>query len=133
VQARLGRRTVALALIDEAIAISTRTGEVWNKAELHRQKGELLSNDPAAAELCFRRAIEIARKQSAKFFELRAAVSLARLWRDHGRVDEARGLLAPIFAWFTEGFETPDLMEAQALLKELGATAAMPEITADGC
>jgi predicted ATPase len=118
-QAHSGRHTVALALLDEALDLSTRTGEAWSKAELHRQKGELLSNDPAAAELSFQQAIEIARNQSAKLFELRATVSLAQLWRNQGKPDSARELLVPIYAWFTEGFGYPDLVEARTLLSEL--------------
>jgi len=75
----------------------------------------------AEAEADFHRAITIARQQDAKLWELRAAASLARLWRDQKRPDEARGLLAPVYGWFTEGFETSDLQEATALLDELGA------------
>ena len=92
-------------------------------AALHRLKGELhLATDEAdavASEGCFRRAIEIAQAQSAKSLELRAATSLARLWRDRGRRTEAHGLLAPVYGWFTEGFETQDLKDAKALLDEL--------------
>jgi predicted ATPase len=83
-----------------------------------------LACDPAAtpaAEACFRRAIEIARAQQAKSWELRAAMSLARLWRDQGKVREARELLAPVYGWFTEGFDTLDLKEAKALLDELAS------------
>ena len=74
----------------------------------------------AEAEGCFHRAIEIARSQKARSWELRAATSLARLWRDQGRRNEARSLLAPIYGWFTEGFDTADLKDAKALLDELG-------------
>ena len=87
--------------------------------------GELrLACDPAAtptAEACFRRAIEIARAQQAKSWELRAATSLARLWRDQGRRTQARDLLAPVYGWFTEGFDTLDLKEAKALLDALAS------------
>jgi tetratricopeptide (TPR) repeat protein len=119
VQARMGLFDDALSTLDQALAVCARTGEVWIKAELYRQRSELLCNDPAAAELSFQQAIEIARSQSAKLFELRTAISLARLWRDRGRNDDARNLLAPIYTWFTEGFEYPDLQEARALLDEL--------------
>ena len=72
-------------------------------------------------ETCFEQALEVARCQSAKSFELRAAMSLARLWRDQGKVQQARELLAPVYGWFTEGFDTRDLKEAKALLEELAA------------
>ena len=124
VHTRMGRSDLALALLDEALGICSRTGEVWIEAELHRRKGELLHTDRATAEAYLQRAIEIARGQSAKLFELRAAVSLARLWREHGRPGDARELLAPIYAWFTEGFDTPDLAEARALVDELVTTSA---------
>jgi len=124
VHAQVGQYDLALAVLEEAFEIGSRTGEVWVDAELYRRKGELLRTDHATAETYFQRAVEIARAQSAKLFELRAAVSLARLWREHGRPDDAREMLAPIYAWFTEGFDTPDLTEAQALLDEL-ATASV--------
>ena len=79
------------------------------------------SSAKAEAEACFRKAIEIARGQSAKWWELRATVSLARLLGDAGRRDEARAMLAEIYSWFTEGFDTADLKDAKALLEELGA------------
>jgi predicted ATPase len=86
-------------------------------------KGELIlarsSSDHEEAEACFGRALDFARSQSAKFFELRAATRLARLWQNLGRKDEARQLLAPVYGWFTEGFNTRDLKEAKALLDEL--------------
>ena len=94
----------------------------WD-SELQRLKGELhLGNDQsdaAAAEACFIRAIETARAQCAKSLELRAAASLARLWRDQGKRGEARDLLAPVYGWFTEGFDTADLKEAKALLEQV--------------
>ena len=90
---------------------------------IHRLRGELLlrqtDSNAAEAQKCFERAIEIARKQSAKSFELRATVSLARLFRDIGRRDEARTMLADIYGWFTEGFDTADLKDAKAMLDEL--------------
>jgi predicted ATPase len=89
----------------------------------------LLSGEPdaAKAEVYFERALAIARKQQAKSFELRAAMSMARLWRDQGKRCEARDMLAPIYAWFTEGFNTPDLREAKALLDELGSMPRGPK------
>jgi predicted ATPase len=75
--------------------------------------------DDAASEDCYRHALDVARRQSAKLWELRAAMSMARLWRDQGKRDEARDLLAPVYGWFTEGFDTLDLKEAKALLEEL--------------
>jgi predicted ATPase len=123
-----GDPDAALAHIDEALRISVRTGEVWFDAELHRRLGGLLLRlDPcgaARAEAEFRRALEIARSQSARLFELRAACDLARLRREQGRIADARDLLAPIYASFTEGFAFPDLIETRALLEELGATPA---------
>ena len=94
----------------------------YHEAEFHRLKRELLlarGDGEAAAEACYRKAIEVARRQQAKSWELRATVSLCRLWRKQDRQEEARHLLAEIYAWFTEGFDTPDLQEAQALLQEL--------------
>ena len=97
------------------------TEDRWAEAELYRVRGELLrgGHDPAAAERCFRQAIDIAQQQSAKFWELRAAISLARLWREQGKRDAARDLLTPIYDWFTEGFDTPVLKEAKTLLDDL--------------
>jgi class 3 adenylate cyclase len=97
-------------------------GEIrWAEAELHRVRGKLLhaSQDPAGAERSLCRAINIAQQQGAKFWELRAAISLARLWNEQGKRDAARDLLAPIYGWFTEGFDTPVLKEAKALLDTL--------------
>ena len=112
-------------MVAEALAHVARTGILFCEAEVHRLDGELrLACDPAAtpaAEACFRRAIEIARAQQARSWELRAARSLARLWRDHGRRAEAHDVLAPVYGWFTEGFDTPDLREAKALLDELAS------------
>ena len=101
--------------------MSETTGLTWLAAELNRRKGQLLlrqGNNDAAEEL-YGKALCIAREQEAKLWELRAAVSLARLRRDQGRRVEARDLLAPVYGWFTEGFDTPDLKEAKALLAEL--------------
>jgi predicted ATPase len=95
----------------------------WIEAELHRLRGELLlalpEPDQSEAEACFRQALAVASQQQAKFWELRAATSLARVWRDQGKRAEARDLLAPIYGWFTEGFDTADLKDAKALLDEL--------------
>jgi predicted ATPase len=118
--AGIGERELARARLDEAIALATPTKEGNFEAELHRMRGEvLLAQDEAAAEASFERALSIARRQSAKLWELRAAVSLARLWCDQGRRDDARTLLAPVYGWFTEGFATPDLQAAKELLDML--------------
>jgi predicted ATPase len=116
-----GQVDEALSLMDEALHVVERTGERWLAAELTRHKGQLLQrqgHDETADEL-FHKALCIAEEQKAKLFELRASTSLARLWRDQGKRTEARDLLAPIYVWFTEGFDTPDLKEAKALLDEL--------------
>jgi len=111
--------------LTEALARVEGTGERWFEPELHRLKGEFLRSNPdphyaeAQAEACFHRALVVARGQSAKMWELRSAVSLARLRRDQGKRMEALDCLVPIYGWFTEGFDTPDLKEAEALLKEL--------------
>jgi predicted ATPase len=106
------------ARLDQALQLVERTGERWFAAELDRQRGRLLlrQGHPEAAEELYRKALGIAREQEAKLWELRAAASLARLWRDQGRRAAARDLLAPVYGWFTEGFATPDLKEAKALL-----------------
>jgi predicted ATPase len=110
-----------LTLLDEALQIADRTGERWFAAELNRLKGQLLlrQGHPEAAEELYRKALGIAAEQGAKLWELRAAASLARLRRDQGRHAEARDLLAPVYGWFTEGFDTASLKEAKALLDEL--------------
>jgi len=111
----------AATLLDDALERVERTGERWFAAELNRHKGRLLlrQGHSEAAEESYRRALSIAVEQEAKLWELRAAMSLARLRRDQGRRAEARDLLAPAYRWFTEGFDTPDLTEAKALLDEL--------------
>jgi predicted ATPase len=107
----------------EALSCVERTGERWFEAELHRVEGELLLAlpDPAEpeAEARFRQALAVAREQEAKTWELRAAMSLAQLWRDQGRRTQAHDLLAPVHGWFNEGFDTADLKDAKALLEEL--------------
>jgi class 3 adenylate cyclase/predicted ATPase len=110
-----------LAHLAEAERLMVDTEERWAEAELHRVRAELLraGHDSAGAERSFCQAIEIAQKQSAKFWELRAAISLARLWREQGKRDVARDLLAPIYSWFTKSFDTPVQKEAKALLDEL--------------
>jgi predicted ATPase len=111
----------ALAQLDDALRIVETTGERWFEAEIDRQKGRLLQRQghTDAAEELYHRALAIAREQQAKLWELRAAASLARLWRDQGRRANARELLVPIYGWFTEGFDTPDLKEAKAPLDAL--------------
>jgi predicted ATPase len=115
-----GHPDAALGILVEALGTSRERGENWFEAELVRRRGDLLrARDPAEAETMFEEAIAIAQKQEAKLWELRAAMSLARLRRDQGRHAEARDLLAPVYDWFTEGFATPDLKEAKALLDSL--------------
>jgi class 3 adenylate cyclase/predicted ATPase len=117
-----GQIEEAAAQLDDALQIVERTGERWFAAELSRHKGQLLlrQGHAGAAEDFYRKALAIAEEQEAKLWELRAAVNLARLRCDQGRHAEARDLLAPVYGWFTEGFDTPDLKEAKALLDELG-------------
>ena len=109
--------------IRDALETMERTKETWCEAEVHRLAGEieLKSGAAAKAATCFERALEVARAQQARSWELRAATSLARLWRDQGRRAEAHDLLAPVYGWFTEGFDTLDLKEAKALLQELAS------------
>jgi class 3 adenylate cyclase/predicted ATPase len=118
---KTGHRDQGLQYLGEAGRLMAETEERWADAELHRARGELLgaAQNPVAAEHCFGKALAIARQQGTKFWELRAAMSMARLWRDQGKRDEARELLAPVYGWFTEGFDTHDLREAKALLAEL--------------
>jgi tetratricopeptide (TPR) repeat protein len=122
VHADLGQFDEARRCVGEAIALGEASGERWWEAEFHRTAGEIELMAPernaAQAQALFERALEIARAQQAPSFELRAATSLARLWRDQGHDSEARHLLAPVYGWFTEGFDTPDLRAAKALLEE---------------
>ena len=121
----LGKLDDAWRCIDEAMTAMQTSKERWCEAEVHRIAGEIALKsskpDTAKAEAYFERALAVARKQQAKSWELRAAMSMARLWRDQGKRDEARALLAPVYGWFTEGFDTLDLKEAKALLDELHA------------
>jgi predicted ATPase len=121
---RAGQAEEGLRLLAEALVHQDTTGEVYWAAEVYWLKGQLLLRqavpDEAQAETCLLQALDIARRQQTKSCGLRAATSLARLWQKHCKRDEARELLAPIYGWFTEGFDTADLQEAKALLKELG-------------
>jgi tetratricopeptide (TPR) repeat protein len=120
---RAGRNREGLQALDEAQASIDARGERWWEAEIQRLRGEILLSRSAEnagdAEACFERALHISRNQEAKSLELRAAMSLARLWRRQGKGDEARRLLGECYAWFTEGFDTADLTEAKALLDEM--------------
>jgi predicted ATPase len=140
---KIGRREEGLTTVAEALSMVNKNEERWCETELYRLKGELSlqskqvkasqskSEDAnpqsltpnlqaeAEAEACFLKAIEIARRQSAKSLELRAVMSLSRLWQQQGKKEEARQMLAEIYGWFTEGFDTVDLKEAKALLDEL--------------
>jgi len=132
---KVGQAEEGLSVLTEALAAVDKTGERFYEAELHRLKGELSlqskqvetsqdkseakTNPEAEAEECFCKAIEIARRQSAKSLELRAVMSLSHLWRRQGKGEEARQMLAEIYGWFTEGFDTVDLKEAKSLLEEL--------------
>ena len=111
----------------EAVAFVNNTGEHWWEAELYRLQRELLlnvefgvRNSDLTPEDCFQKALDFAHRQQAKSLELRAATSLARLWQQQGKRQDAYDLLAPVYGWFTEGFDTADLQEAKALLGELG-------------
>jgi len=120
---KAGQVEEGLHLLAEALAVANDTGECRWDAELHRLKGELLlarlAEKHAEAETCFQQALTVACRQQARSYELRAAMSLARLWQRQGKRTEAHALLAPIYGWFTEGFDTVDLQEARALLVEL--------------
>ncbi|MGZ6240996.1 MAG: adenylate/guanylate cyclase domain-containing protein [Candidatus Binataceae bacterium] len=120
---RAGRISEGMTAATEALAVVQRTAEHWFEAELYRLKGELAlrQNDSKGARSCFERAIEIARAQDARSLELRATMSLARLLANQGKRDEARAMLAEIYGWFTEGFDTADLKDAKALLDQWGA------------
>jgi predicted ATPase len=119
----LGEPEAGLMALAEALTLADTTGERWYEAELYRLKGVLLlqqsSSNQTEAESCFHQAIAIAQSQQAKSLELRTATSLVRLWQQQGKRQEAYDLLAPVYHWFTEGFDTADLQEAKALLEEL--------------
>jgi predicted ATPase len=121
---RADQAAIGLSLLADALDGVGRTGIRWIEAELHRLQGELRlalpEPDQSEAEACFLRAITIAREQQAKLWELRAATSVGRLWAEQGRRAEALDLLAPVYGWFTEGFDTTDLIDAKALLDGLG-------------
>ena len=134
----LRRREIeeGLRILDEAFTVARHNGEEYDEVELWRAKGELtlaqvsvqsLTSHAASgalqeAEGCFLHAIEIARRQSAKSLELRAVMNLRRLWQSQGRREEARQILAEMYGWFADGFDTEDLQEAKALLAELGCS-----------
>jgi class 3 adenylate cyclase/predicted ATPase len=122
---RAGHIEEAVDLVDTALKVADSMGERWFEAELRRVQGEWLvahrRDERQRAEACFHRALAVAQKQQAKSWELRAAMSMARLRRDQGKRVEARELLAPVYGWFTEGFDTLDLRQAKALLEELAA------------
>src|SRR5262249_37524081 len=120
-----GEPDAGLTVVTEALTLAETTGERWYEAELYRLKGALLlqqhADNQAEAEASFHKALDIARTQQAKSFELRTATSLARLWQQQGKRQEAHDLLAPVYGWFTEGFDTADLQDAKALLDALHA------------
>jgi predicted ATPase len=122
-QGTLGEPETGLAVLTEALTLVDTTGESWYEPELYRLKGASLlqqsSDNSTEAETCFHHALDIARNQQAKSFELRTATSLARLWQQQGKCQEAHDLLAPVYNWFTEGFDTADLQDAKALLEAL--------------
>jgi predicted ATPase len=121
--AELGQFDDAWQSIDETMTAVETTKERWWEAEVYRTAGEIAlmlpEPDAAKAEVYFERALAVARDQKAKSWELHAAMSMARLWRDQGKRGQARDLLAPIYGWFTEGFDTLDLKQAKTLLEEL--------------
>ena len=123
--AELGQFDHARSCLSEAMTAIERTGETWFEADVYRIAGEVALKSPqpdaANAQTYFERALAVARQQQAKSWELRAAMSMARLWRDQGKPQQGRELLGPLYGWFTEGFDTRDLKEAKALLEELAA------------
>ena len=123
--AELGAFEDASLRINEALNAIEINSERWCEAEVNRIAGEiaLMSSEPdvTKAEVYLERALAVAREQQAKSWELRAAMSMARLWRDHGKRQQAHDLIAPVYGWFTEGFDTLDLKEAKTLLSELSS------------
>ena len=120
-QLRSGRIDDGLDTLDRAEALISKTGSRWCEAEVHRLRGDLKLARAAKveAEASYQKALEISRSQDAKLWEIRAATSLGRLWREQGKRQEARDVLAPVYGWFTEGFDMPDLVDAKALLDQL--------------
>jgi predicted ATPase len=122
-QLQLGELEAAESSLERAFEIVKETGEDWAEPEVHRIAAEVILRKPEgdmlAAERCFKEAIALARKQRSKWWELRATMGLARLLAKQGKQDEARAMLAEIYNWFTEGFDTADLKDAKALLDEL--------------
>jgi len=119
---KAGQVNAGLAELAEAHSLIEKSEERYWLAELHRVQGELLLKQDTTVievETCFRQAIEIAQQQQSKSLELRATISLARLWRQYGKIAEAQQMLGEIYGWFTEGFDTPDMKDAKALLDEL--------------
>jgi predicted ATPase len=123
IAAHMGHTADGLQALAEAQTLVEQHEERWCEAEIHRVRGVVLLRQtvtqPEEAETCFQQALAVARRQQAKSWELRAATSLARLWQQQGKRQEAYDLLAPVYGWFTEGFDTADLHEAKALLDEL--------------
>ncbi|MDP6953786.1 MAG: hypothetical protein QGF53_13610 [Alphaproteobacteria bacterium] len=121
----MGKASEAANLCDEAIEIGRLSHDLWYRAEALHLRGEIALLDAKQTnidpEVYFKQALETAQGQSAKSWELRAATSLARLWQSQGKAAEAHDLLAPVYDWFTEGFDTPDLIDAKALLHELAS------------
>ena len=119
----MGQPEAGLTVLAEALTLVDATGERWYEPEIHHLKGALLlqqsTDNHGEAQACFHRALDVARSLQARSFELRAATSLSRLWQQHGKRHEARQLLAEVYGWFTEGFDTIDLQEAKVLLDEL--------------
>jgi predicted ATPase len=122
-QGKMGRVAEGLSVLTEALTLVDKTAERIYEAELHRLQGELLLKqtvpDAQQAEACFHQALAVARRQQARSLELRAALSLSRLWQQQGKRAEAHELLAEVYGWFSEGFDTADLQEARALLEAL--------------
>jgi predicted ATPase len=118
--AQVGQTAAGLEALAETLATLPKSASRWWEAELHRLRGELLlQSSVAQAEACVQQALAVSHRQQAKSLELRAAMSLSRLWQQQGKRTEAHQLLAPVYGWFTEGFDTADLQEAKALLDEL--------------